>query len=231
MPSPAAAFPAARGVPAPGADPRLDAARERVVALLTDRYADDSLTIEQFEAALDRMHGLGSVAALDAMAGELAAGAAPTRPVWAPAVPTVAAPAAAASGIAPLQAARRGVGRVMGMLPEGVRAVMSTTRRAGPWVVPPRLHLTSVMSNVELDLREAVLPAECEIHVFALMGNVKLWLPPGAEAVMDVEAFMSSLDDRARPGRGGGLLPPRRALLRVTGTAIMGEVKVRREDW
>jgi hypothetical protein len=53
-------------------DPALHAARERVVRLLTDRYADETLTIEDFEARLDRLHALATPAALEAMARELA---------------------------------------------------------------------------------------------------------------------------------------------------------------
>lgn len=200
MPSPAAAFPA----------PALDAARERVVRLLTDRYADDSLTVEEFEAQLDRMHALASAAELDAMARALAAPpAAVVHQPYAPPAPG------------------RAVGHVAGLLPARVRAFMSNMRREGAWVVPPRLHLTSVMSEITLDLREAVLPPVCEVEVFALLGNVKLYLPPGAEAVVEVESVMASVNDR-RSRRGQ---PPRGRVVRVTGSVIMGEVKVRHEDW
>jgi hypothetical protein len=50
----------------------VEAARERVVRLLTDRYADDSLTLDAFEARLDALHQVSDVAALDAMAASLA---------------------------------------------------------------------------------------------------------------------------------------------------------------
>lgn len=209
MPSPATAFPA----------PALDAARERVVRLLTDRYADDTLTVEAFEAQLDRMHALTSVEALDAMAGELAA----------PTVPAVPGPTALTVGptapVAPSPGRR--VGRLAGVLPARLNAFMSSTKRAGAWVVPPHARIAAVMSEVVLDLRGAVLPPECEIEVFALMGNVSLHLPPGVEALVDVDAFMAAVSDRRRGRLGSGDGP----LVRVTGRAMMAEVKIRRDDW
>ena len=215
MSSPAAAFPApafrppALGAPLPA--PALDVARERVVRLLTDRYADDSLTVEEFEARLDQMHALTSPEALDAMAHALAAPAAVTRPV------------VAGQGRAVGSAA----GALAGMLPARVRAVMSTLRREGAWVVPPRVQVTSLMSEVRLDLREAVLPPVCEVEVFALMGNVTLHLPPGVEATVEVDSVMASVTDR-RGRRGQG---SRGRVVRVTGSAIMSELKIRHEDW
>lgn len=204
MPSPAAAFPA-RPLQAVPAAPALDAARERVVRLLTDRYADDSLTVEAFEAQLERMHALASVPALDAMAAELAA-------------PTVHVPAARSAG--------RVGGQPVGRLPGRVFAFMSNTRRSGAWLVPPHLRLVSVMSEITLDLREAVLPAECEVEVFVCMANVRLWLPPGVRVHLEVDSVMASVHDR------GDRVPGQRGpLVRVTGTVVMGEVKVRREDW
>src|SRR5947209_8023643 len=45
----------------------LEAARERTIRMLTDRFADDTLSIEQFEAHLDRMYKATTVAELDAL--------------------------------------------------------------------------------------------------------------------------------------------------------------------
>ena len=216
MPSPAAAFPARGALSAPNAviSPALAVARERVVRLLTDRYADDSLTVDEFEARLDQMHALASPEALDAMAHALAAPApaSVTRPLAAVGYGQAVAPAA---------------GHLAGLLPARVRAVMSNLRREGAWVVPPRVQVTSLMSEVRLDLREAVLPPACEVEVFALMGNVTLWLPPGVEAVVDVDSVMAAVHDRrARRGQAVG-----GRTVRVTGSVIMSELKIRHEDW
>jgi hypothetical protein len=206
MSSPAAAFPAPRAQPASSSSSTLADARERVVRLLTDRYADDSLTVDEFDARLDQMHALTTPESLDAMARALA-----TAP----------------ANRAPAVSQRPSPGHPAGLLPARVRAVMSNMRREGAWVVPPRVQLTSVMSEIRVDLREAVLPPVCEIDVFALMGTVSLYLPPDVEALVDVDSVMASVHDR-RPGRGQ---TARGRTVRVTGSVIMSELKIRHEDW
>jgi hypothetical protein len=228
-------------------DPTLEAARERVVRLLTDRYADDTLTVEEFEARLDRMHALAEPAALDAMARDLeraapadqtAPPAAPQaayqpayqpayqRPVHVPGYPPAATAPVAAAGAWALDA-RQGMMTAPGLASadEGrVFAVLSSTKRRGAWAVPPRLHAVSVMGELVLDLREAYLPATCEVTVFACMGNVRIILPPDADTYVEVSAFLAAADDRVRAGNPRAPRPGPR--VRVTGAAIMAEVMV-----
>ena len=46
----------------PVAASAIEAARERTIRVLTDRFADDTLSIDQFEALLDRMYKASTVA-------------------------------------------------------------------------------------------------------------------------------------------------------------------------
>jgi len=207
----------------PTSDLRLDAARERVVRLLTDRYADDTLTAEEFEARLDQLHALADPAALDAMARDLerpgawtaltvaaypapyrapyrappAAYQAPAAPAWTPATPP-------------------DEGRIF--------AFMSGTKRRGAWAVPPSLRATAVLSELVLDLREAMLPAVCEIELFALLANVHVILPPGVDALVELDAAIGAAEDRTRARTPGQA--PHGPRVRVTGMAVLGEVKV-----
>ena len=83
-----------------------------------------------------------------------------------------------------------------------VLAVMSPTRRAGPWSAPRTLHVWALMSEAVVDLRDAVLPTEgCDVEVGALMGSPR---------------------DLTRAGPGGARAPH----VRVTGSCVMAEVKV-----
>lgn len=203
----------------PVPSPSLDAARERVVRLLTDRYADDTLTVEAFEARLDRMHALTSVEALDAMANELtAAGANAVRPA-ARIVPS--APPALDARLPAYVPARAPLAP-----PDRVVAILSNTRRTGAWEVPEHVGAVSVMSELLLDLRDSRLPGACAIEVFALMGNVKLRLPPGAQVRVEVSSVMANVDDRTERRVAGGMQDG--PVVRVTGVAIMAEVKVLR---
>lgn len=207
-----------------------DAARERVVRLLTDRYADDTLTVEEFEARLDRLHALHDPAALEAMARELerALERAPER--TAPTLPAYPAPVAAsyaASYAASTPASYPGPPTWSPNAPPGdgrIFAFMSNAKRRGAWAVPSRLRAVAMLGELVLDLREAVLPPACEIELFALLGNVRVILPPGADAYVELDAVVGSADDRTPcrlPGR-----PATGPRVRVTGTAILGEVKV-----
>ncbi|GJG85560.1 hypothetical protein tb265_07410 [Gemmatimonadetes bacterium T265] len=218
----------------PDASPALDAARERVVRLLTDRYADDTLTVEQFEAELDRLHGLGDVAALEQMASELATGVRPAvaRPTVARPAPMewgVAGAGPAASVLAP-PSGRAELGWQYGGLVAArpaddghLFAVMSSSKRVGPWLVPRRFRAFALMSEAVVDLRDAVLPADgCEIEVGAIMANVKVLLPRGVQADVAVMAFMGSAQDRTEVEPAAGHAPR----VRVTGSAVMSEVQV-----
>lgn len=208
--------------------PTLAAARERVVRLLTDRYADDTLTVEQLEAELDRLHALHDVGALDRMGNELATGSRPAlaRPTssppppaaWSSPAPPVGGPVGGALGW------QRGVlVPARGLDERHLLAVMSSTRRAGPWLVPRTLHVWAVMSEAVVDLRDAVLPSEgCDVEVSAIMANVRVLLPAGVDAEVDVLAFLGSSRDLTHAGPGGGRAPR----VRVTGSAVMAEVKV-----
>lgn len=205
---------------------RVTAARERVVRLLTDRYADDTLTVEEFEAELDRLHATTDAAELERMADALTSGVRPAA-------------ARAAGGFSPAQPAtphgiahgvREALGWQRGVLVPArvadagrVVAVLSASHRAGPWAVPRLLHVWAVMSEAVVDLRDAVLPAEgCEIEVGAVMANVRILLPPGVEAEVDVMAFLGAAKDDTR-ALGGGASGPR---VRVRGSSVMAEVTV-----
>jgi len=180
----------------------VDAARERVVQLLTDRYADDSLSLVDFETRLDALYRVTDVAALEAMAASLAVAA-----------PMPAAGQSVAPPPAALPSARATFDRIF--------AFMSNTMRRGAWRVPHRLRVAAVMSEVRIDLRDAELPATLEIEVLAIMSAVKVTVPSGVEVVLDVTPVMGAVADRTNgvPSAGGP-----RVVLR--GTGIMAEVTV-----
>src|SRR5207244_1200723 len=121
--------------------PALVAARERVVQLLTDRYADDSLTVEEFEAELDRLHATHDVASLQAMAHALAA----PRATWSD------------TGSAP---ATRTAPRQLVADAARVLAFMGNAKRRGAWHVPERIRAVAVMGEIVLDLRDAIAESD-----------------------------------------------------------------------
>ena len=189
---------------APASD-ALTAARQGAIALLTDRFADDSLTVEDFEQRLDQLYAARTSAELDAVMRELAR----LRPNDVPAArPTYAPPAE--QSVAPSHG--------------DLVAILGSTQRTGHWVAPGYLDVQVVLGEAMIDLRDAVLlSGRCEITIFAALGGVKLLVPPGIVVDDDVSSIMGEVrndatdDGRFAPG-------PR---VRISGTALMAEVGVR----
>jgi hypothetical protein len=179
----------------------LDEARERAIRLLTDGFAYDVITVEEFERRLGRLGQADTPRAVDALVADLGA---PAR-----------------TGLAPHQASTTvpAEGRILGLL--------SATRREGPWRVPQHLDVIAVMSEVRIDLRYAVLPPACTIDVSAVMANVHFIVQPGMVVEFDVGSFMATTRNDVRAQRLDGYLQPH---VRIHGFAIMAEVRVRVRD-
>jgi hypothetical protein len=136
----------------PGVIAPIQAARERAVTLLADRYADDSISEAEFEARLAWLSAAESVERINELVADL----------------TVARPAAtlATTGYA---IEPRGEQRLF--------AILSSTRRTGRWTMPPRLvvgavmiELFALMANVRI-----VVPPEMAVDatITALMASVR----------------------------------------------------------
>jgi hypothetical protein len=186
-------------LPADQAPLSVDDARERAIRLLTDGYAYDVISEEEFEWRLGQMLHADSPYAIEALVADLVA------------------PASGAAGVA--------VGQSPVFEPQGrVLGIMSEIRRQGPWRVPQRLRVKGIMSDVKIDLRYAVLPPACTIDVSAIMANVSFIVPPGMIVDFDVSSFMSSAHNDERSMATSVYTLPH---VRIRGRAIMAELKVR----
>jgi hypothetical protein len=174
----------------------LQESRERAVKLLSDGYAYDRLSESEFEWRLGRLNGMESPAAVDALVADLLAAA-------------------------PQNAAVAG-GR---FVPERrMLTVMSNSHHTGVWMVPAKLDVAAVMSEVKLDLRYATIPATCTIDISAVMANVAIIVPPGMPVHFEVGAFMGSTRNDAAPaGYAFAGMP----FITVKGYAFMAEVRVK----
>jgi hypothetical protein len=104
-------------------------------------------------------------------------------------------------------------------------AIFSETRRGGLWAVPQQLDVKATMSNLTLDLRSARLsPGVTDVHVSAVMASIQIILPPGVRVVESVRAFMASVTDDSYSVVSSDSSAP---VIRLTGRAIMAELKVR----
>lgn len=192
--------------------PSFSRAREQKIEELSSHFANDDLSLDDLERRIERVYKATSLAELDAITADL-------RAMMPPAGSAVARRSEAAAA-APAAVARSEETRLL--------AIMGETRRMGRWAVPQRMRVLAIMSDTKLDLTQAVLPpGVVDLHVSAVMSNVKITVPEGMRVINEMHAIMASVNSHAdelpRPGEREGLLP----VVRLTGTAVMAEVRVR----
>ena len=110
--------------------------------------------------------------------------------------------------------------------PARVMAILAGTRRVGNWNVARRTKLIAAAGWAQLDLREAVLPAQqIAVRVIAGLGVVSITVPPH----MDVSESGTTLLG-LRSIHGGPATQPRVAApeLLLSGACVLGVIRVRR---
>jgi hypothetical protein len=175
--------------------------RERTIAVLSDRFAQGELDMETFEERVTLAHRAADAQALAALTADLSTPPAPP-PAPAPSVAMTTQAPASASAV----------------------AIFGGTRRTGTWVVPHRLHVRALFGGVEIDLRDARLPAgPIDITVDAAFGGVQIIVPPTLAVEMHGTAIFGGFEqmERASTTPDPGL-----PTVRVQGRAIFGGVSV-----
>ena len=198
--------------------PALTRAREQKISELSQHFANDDLSLDDLERRIERVYHAASIAELDAITADLRA--APLATSSSQPLPTAGGPAVYDRSNLPVRDGR-------------LLAIMSETRRTGRWQVPPRLDVMCLMSDTKIDLTHAVMPpGGAEFHVRSVWAACKIIVPPEMRVINEMHAVMASVTSKAQEMDPVGVA---RAgpVLRLTGTALMAEVKVivrRRED-
>lgn len=177
--------------------------RDQLVHQLTDDYAADQLSLEEFERRVQLALRASSRQELLSLRADLPARSDDRGPV-------------VQSDVA---------GQVRGV---NLLAFMGGVTRRGRWVVPPRIKIWAIMGGVELDLRDAHFTSHVtEIRILAVMGGVHIRVPPGVRLETDGVAIMGGFDDN--PGVSRADSP----VVRVSGLAVMGGLgtDVRPRGW
>ena len=202
--------------------PSLARAREQKINELSVHFANDDLSLEDLERRIEQVYKAGSVAELESITADL------TRAAAAPAPGPTQLPRLRGSG------AKATTPAVYQGTSTRLLSLMSTTRRVGRWLVPPKLDVVAVMSDTKLDLTHAVLPAGVmDFEVRAVMASLKMIVPPGVRVMVDMHSVMSSVRSRADEFDADVPPSPSAPVVRLTGYAVMADVQVvvrRREE-
>ena len=172
-------------------------ARERAIRILTDAYAYDAISEVEFERRLVRLSETTTGAAIGAIVADL------------PVMGTV-----QVESPHPLLPTPRS--RIAGF--------MSEVHRTGPWMVPQALTIRAVMCSMTVDLCYAVIPSACTIEVQSVMSTVLILVSPGLTVEFDVQPYLASVGSNAPGGSREGRVE---AHMRIVGTAVMSDVRVR----
>jgi hypothetical protein len=177
-----------------------DADRQRVVALLQSACADGRLTIGEFDERSAAAYGARTQDQLAELTRDLV-----------PATATGTAPVPPYAGAPPSSAAP-------------IVAVFSGARRVGRWRPARRETAVAVFGGVELDLRDAELPAGgMELSAWAVFGGVDVIVPEGTHVELSGVAVFGGRDVRGGEGPAG----PDPFVLRVHAVAVFGGVNVK----
>ena len=183
------------------------AARDRVVQDLADHFAQDRLTMHEYERRVELVYRAASADALRDLTKDLV----PSPPVRVAQTPV----ASSAEAHVPARPSRA----------KNFFALMSGVVRRGTWTVPSRIRAFACMGGIGLDLREATLSGRVtDIYVFAMMGGVEIIVPPDVRLESDGFAIMGGFEDQLKEPASRD---PEAPVIRVHGFAFMGGVEAR----
>jgi hypothetical protein len=180
------------------------ALRESVVDRLSAGFVSGALDTDEFERRVTVAHTSLSSAEIEALTVDLP-----------PAESTALAARTQARALVPASAASSR---------ERALTVFGSATRSGRWTVPRLLEVRAVFGNIELDFREAVMPAGVvELRVRAVFGNVEITVPPHLAVEATGAAIFGNFDHVSRaPSEAAADAP----LLRVTGTSVFGNAEI-----
>jgi hypothetical protein len=171
--------------------------RDKVTAKLCDHFAAGHLELDALEQRLAAVDEAGSAAELAKLTGDL--------PVLATVQPLAVEPPA-------------GTGWAL--------AFMGGSTRKGMWAPPRRLNAFAVMGGVELDFRDARLPAgETRVNAVAVMGGIEIVVPPGLRVTVRGLPILGAVDQQA--DQVTDERNPNAPHLKVTALACMGGVEIK----
>ena len=177
-------------------------ARERTIAVLSDLFASDALSLDDFERRVSLVHRAATLAEVDQVVADLKKPDHEVKPVH-------------STALVPMSQVPVSQTRF---------AIMGGVDRRGAWTAPQHLRVIAFMGGVQLDYREARLPpGVVDVSAFAFMGGIHIIVPPDLAVEISGSAIMGGFEELNRTP----LQPdPDRPTLRIHGFALMGGVSI-----
>ncbi len=196
---------------------QLQSQRQGTIDQLCERFADDVISVGEFERRVDQAHRAETAAELDALLADL---------------PSPSKLPAKADGEAAV--ANPGTFPAVAPFPEVAHPTAVKERdfmlgfwggsgRKGRWTPARKCLAIATMGGVELDFREAVLPEHIEVTAIAVMGGVEIVVPPGVVVDTGGLAIMGGFEHQ---GDSATQPPPGAPTITVKGLALMGGVSI-----
>ena len=188
-------------------------AREATIEQLSESFARDELSLEEFESRLDRAYASAHQDEVRLLVSDLTVAAnAPRVEAAAPGASIATAPRTASHTLARASE------------PKAAIAIFGNVERRGRWALATKSQALAVFGNAVLDLRAAILEHEVtEIDVKAVFGNVEIIVPP----TLCVECHGASIFGNFEALERVPTEPDGSPTLRVTGKAVFGNVEIR----
>jgi Domain of unknown function (DUF1707)/Cell wall-active antibiotics response 4TMS YvqF len=175
-----------------------DADRDRVVEALAGASAEGRLTLEEYSERSDAALVARTIGDLASLTADLPASSLPAVP----------------SGDA-------------AAVPEEITAVLGNESRKGPWVVPPRMNVRSVLGDCHLEMHKAIIGQHVTtIDATVRFGSVTIFVPDGIDVRMSGRAVLGAKSSELR-----GEPQPGAPVIVVRCNVFCGAVTVRRPDW
>jgi hypothetical protein len=183
-----------------GENPRLrasDADRDRAASVLNGAMAEGRLTVDEHADRLNTLYAAKTHAEIVPLLDDL------------PARGTAASPAKPSGE----------VGHIV--------AILSGATRKGSWTVPSAMNVVTVLGGVELDFREATLPAgEITLSAVCILGGMEITVPPEMHVIDNGVAILGGREVTADSDES---VQPGAPVLRISGFCLLGGVEVKRK--
>lgn len=184
--------------------------RQVTIDALCEHFANDVMSVEEFERRIDSAHEASSLEELRELLRDLPGGGLPV-----------------VAGSETQATAARGYSVTS---PDRVKessfavAVLGGTRRAGRWSPARTNYAIAFCGGVELDFREAVMgPGVTELEIYTMWGGAEVIVPPGLNVESHGIGILGGFDHAAD---NVPQVDPGAPTLRVSGVALMGGVEI-----